>query len=167
MGIRPLPDCGSEIDSAWQSARQLECLARCGRSGLLLPSRNAQSGCRGVAAPTGRREREIAGRRDRTLVSGSRPERSAILRQRRIDVTKRGNCAEAIDLQMAKTKIKFLQKPACSTCRKAKEYLEKLGAELEPRSLDAEPLSEAEIDTLIGARDYKLFLSQRNELYRT
>jgi Spx/MgsR family transcriptional regulator len=68
---------------------------------------------------------------------------------------------------MAKTRIKFLQKPTCTTCRKAKEYLEKLGAELELRSLDAEPLSEAELDRLIGARDYKLFLSQRNELYRT
>jgi Spx/MgsR family transcriptional regulator len=67
---------------------------------------------------------------------------------------------------MAKTKIKFLQKPSCTTCRKAKEYLEKLGAELELRSLDSEPLSEAELDKLIGTRDYKLFLSQRNELYR-
>jgi Spx/MgsR family transcriptional regulator len=68
---------------------------------------------------------------------------------------------------MAKTKIKFLQKPTCTTCRKAKEYLEKLGAQLELRSLDEEPLSEAELDKLIGTRDYKLFLSQRNELYRT
>jgi arsenate reductase len=71
------------------------------------------------------------------------------------------------DWFMAKTKIKFLQKPTCTTCRKAKDYLEKLGAELELRSLDADPLSEAELDKLIGARDYKLFLSQRNELYRT
>jgi Spx/MgsR family transcriptional regulator len=68
---------------------------------------------------------------------------------------------------MAKTKIRFLQKPSCTTCRKAKEYLEKLGSELELRSLDSEPLSEAELDKLIGTRDYKLFLSQRNELYRT
>jgi Spx/MgsR family transcriptional regulator len=68
---------------------------------------------------------------------------------------------------MAKTKIKFLEKPTCTTCRKAKEYLEKLGAELELRSLDAQPLSEAELDKLIGTRDYKLFLSQRNEFYRT
>jgi arsenate reductase len=68
---------------------------------------------------------------------------------------------------MAKTKIKFLQKPTCTTCRKAKDYLEKLGAELELRSLDAEPLGETELDKLIGTRDYKLFLSQRNELYRT
>jgi Spx/MgsR family transcriptional regulator len=67
---------------------------------------------------------------------------------------------------MAKAKVKFLQKPSCTTCRKAKDYLEKLGAELELRSLDADPLSETELDALIGTRDYKLFLSQRNELYK-
>jgi arsenate reductase (glutaredoxin) len=67
---------------------------------------------------------------------------------------------------MAKTKVRFLQKPTCTTCRKAKEYLEKLGADFELRSLDAEPLSEIELDQLIGARDYKKFLNPRNELYR-
>jgi arsenate reductase (glutaredoxin) len=67
---------------------------------------------------------------------------------------------------MTKTKIQFLQKPTCTTCRKAKDYLEKLGAELELRSLDSEPLSEAELDKLIGVRDYKTFLNPRNELYR-
>jgi arsenate reductase len=67
---------------------------------------------------------------------------------------------------MAKPKLKFLQKPTCTTCRKAKEYLEKKGAELELRSLDADPLSEVELEELIGTRDYKLFLNPRNELYR-
>jgi len=38
--------------------------------------------------------------------------------------------------------------------------------ELESRSLDGEPLSEAELDQLIGARDYKEFLNTRNEMYR-
>jgi arsenate reductase/regulatory protein spx len=42
-----------------------------------------------------------------------------------------------------------------------------LGAELESRDLDKERLSEAELDTLIGSRDYKEFLNTRNELYRT
>lgn len=41
------------------------------------------------------------------------------------------------------------------------------GAELDSRDLDKERLSEGELDELIGTRDYKLFLSQRNELYRT
>lgn len=68
---------------------------------------------------------------------------------------------------MPKARIKFLQKPTCTTCRKAKAYLEKLGAELESRSLDKERLNEAELDQLIGNRDYKQFLSARNELYRT
>lgn len=34
------------------------------------------------------------------------------------------------------------------------------------RDLDKQPLSEAELDQLIGQRDYKEFLSPRNELYR-
>src|SRR5262249_21776816 len=68
---------------------------------------------------------------------------------------------------MAKTQIQFLQKPTCTTCRKAKAYLEKLGADLELRSLDKERLSEAELEKLIGERDYKSFLNTRNEMYRT
>jgi Spx/MgsR family transcriptional regulator len=68
---------------------------------------------------------------------------------------------------MAKTKIQFLQKPSCTTCRKAKAFLEKHGASLELRSLDEERLSESELEVLIGDRDYKTFLSTRNELYRT
>lgn len=40
------------------------------------------------------------------------------------------------------------------------------GAELESRDLDKKRLSEAELDALIGARDYKQFLNARNELYR-
>ena len=42
---------------------------------------------------------------------------------------------------MPKAKIQFLQKPTCTTCRKAKAYLEKLGAELESRSLDKQKLN--------------------------
>jgi arsenate reductase-like glutaredoxin family protein len=42
-----------------------------------------------------------------------------------------------------------------------------LGAELESRDLDKERLSEAELEDLIGERDYKEFLNLRNELYRT
>jgi arsenate reductase-like glutaredoxin family protein len=40
------------------------------------------------------------------------------------------------------------------------------GAELVSRNLDKDRLSEAELDKLIGARDYKQFLNPRNELYR-
>jgi arsenate reductase-like glutaredoxin family protein len=41
-----------------------------------------------------------------------------------------------------------------------------LGAELEFRDLGKQRLSEAELDELIGERDYKEFLNSRNELYR-
>jgi len=41
-----------------------------------------------------------------------------------------------------------------------------LGAEIESRDLDKTPLSVAEIESLIGDRDYKLFLNTRNEIYR-
>jgi arsenate reductase len=68
---------------------------------------------------------------------------------------------------MPSVKIRFLQKPSCTTCRKAKAYLEKLGATLELRDLDKDSLSEAELDQLIGGRDYKMFLSAKNELYRS
>jgi Spx/MgsR family transcriptional regulator len=63
--------------------------------------------------------------------------------------------------------IRFLQKPTCTTCRKAKAYLEKLGAQLALRNLDTERLSEAELDSLIGDRECRKFLNPRNELYRT
>jgi arsenate reductase (glutaredoxin) len=67
---------------------------------------------------------------------------------------------------MPKTKLKFLQKPACTTCRKAKAFLEKRKAELELRDLGKERMSVEELDALIGARDYRAFLNTRNELYR-
>ena len=41
-----------------------------------------------------------------------------------------------------------------------------LGAELETRDLDTQPLSEKELQELIGKRDYVPFLNSRNELYR-
>jgi Spx/MgsR family transcriptional regulator len=67
---------------------------------------------------------------------------------------------------MAKTRIRFIEKPSCTTCKKAKAYLQKLGAELETRALDKDRLSKAEIEELIGERDYIPFLSTRNELYK-
>ncbi|HEY2646588.1 MAG TPA: Spx/MgsR family RNA polymerase-binding regulatory protein [Candidatus Acidoferrales bacterium] len=67
---------------------------------------------------------------------------------------------------MAKTKIKFLQKPSCTTCRKAKAFLEKLKVELELRDLGKDRMSVKELDELIGNRDYLMFLSTRTELFR-
>lgn len=65
-----------------------------------------------------------------------------------------------------KAKIKFLQKPSCTTCRKTKAFLEKRKVELESRDLGKDRLSASELDALIGERDYRKFLNTRNELYR-
>lgn len=40
------------------------------------------------------------------------------------------------------------------------------GANLEMRDLGKERLSAAELDALIGERDYRMFLNSRNETYR-
>jgi Spx/MgsR family transcriptional regulator len=68
---------------------------------------------------------------------------------------------------MAKVKIKFLHKPNCTTCRKAKAFLEKRKVELDLRDLGKDRLSVAELDALIGKQDHRKFLNTRNELYRT
>jgi Spx/MgsR family transcriptional regulator len=67
---------------------------------------------------------------------------------------------------MGKVKIKFLQKPSCTTCRKAKTFLEKRKVELDLRDLGNDRLSLEELDKLIGKRDHRMFLNTRNELYR-
>jgi Spx/MgsR family transcriptional regulator len=67
---------------------------------------------------------------------------------------------------LAKAKIKFLQKPSCTTCRKAKAFLEKRKVELELRDLGKDRMSVKELDELIGKRDHRMFLNTRNELYR-
>jgi len=41
-----------------------------------------------------------------------------------------------------------------------------LKLDFDSRDLDKQPLSESELDKLIGARDYKDFLNTRNDLYR-
>lgn len=44
--------------------------------------------------------------------------------------------------------------------------MQQRGVELEFRDLTNDPLSEDELDKLIGERDYRLFLNSRNELFR-
>ena len=60
----------------------------------------------------------------------------------------------------------FLQKPSCTSCRKARAYMEKHGFDLHFRNLDKERLSSEELEKLIGGRDHREFLNKRNELYR-
>jgi Spx/MgsR family transcriptional regulator len=62
--------------------------------------------------------------------------------------------------------VQFLQKPTCTTCRKARAYMENRGFDLHFRNLDKERLSSDELEKLIGDRDHKDFLNSRNELYR-
>lgn len=61
--------------------------------------------------------------------------------------------------------MKLYWKKTCSTCRDARKYLVALGAKFEDVDL-APGLSVAELDALIGKRDYREFLNFRNELYR-
>jgi Spx/MgsR family transcriptional regulator len=63
-------------------------------------------------------------------------------------------------------KAQFLHKPNCTTCRKARKFLEKRGFQLYFRDLAKERLSAAELEKLIGKRDHTGFLNTRNELYR-
>jgi arsenate reductase (glutaredoxin) len=66
----------------------------------------------------------------------------------------------------SRKKVLFMQKPSCTTCRKAKKYMERRGFQLYFRDLAKERLSAAELEKLIGKRDYTEFLNPRNELYR-
>jgi arsenate reductase (glutaredoxin) len=63
-------------------------------------------------------------------------------------------------------KAHFLHKPNCTTCRKAKSFMEKRGFQLYFRDLAKEKLSAAELEELIGNHDYRDFLNSRNEVYR-
>ena len=62
--------------------------------------------------------------------------------------------------------VQFLHKPNCTTCRKARSYMEKRGYQLYFRDLAKERLSPEELENLIGDHDHKEFLNTRNALYR-
>jgi Spx/MgsR family transcriptional regulator len=66
----------------------------------------------------------------------------------------------------AGAKVRFLHKPNCTTCRKARSFMERHGFQLYFRDLAKDKLSAAELEKLIGPRDYTRFLNPRNELYR-
>jgi arsenate reductase (glutaredoxin) len=81
--------------------------------------------------------------------------------------TKKKATRPAAPAKKRKGKIaQFLQKPTCTTCRKARAYMENRGFALHFRNLDKERLSAAELEKLIGDRDHREFLNTRNELYR-
>lgn len=63
-------------------------------------------------------------------------------------------------------KARFFHKPNCTTCRKAKAFMQRKGFQLDFRDLAKQRLSSSELEKLIGARDYKEFLNPRNEVFR-
>jgi len=62
--------------------------------------------------------------------------------------------------------LQFYHKPNCSTCRKARSFLEKRGFQLYFHDLAKNRLSPSELEKLIGKRDHTEFLNTRNETYR-
>lgn len=78
----------------------------------------------------------------------------------------RKSSAKAAGRSKAGRKVLFMQKPTCTTCRKARKYLQRRGYQLYFRDLSKQRLSPAELEDLIGRRDYTEFLNTRNELFR-
>ena len=63
-------------------------------------------------------------------------------------------------------RVRFLHKPGCTTCTKARNFMERRGYQLQFRDLWKEPLSAAELERLIGSRDHADFLNTHSEVYR-
>ena len=63
-------------------------------------------------------------------------------------------------------RVRFLHKPGCTTCVKARKFLERRGYQLQYRDLWEDPLSAAELEKLIGNRDHTDFLNTHSEVYR-
>jgi arsenate reductase len=63
-------------------------------------------------------------------------------------------------------RVRFLHKPGCTTCVKARKFLERRGYQLQYRDLWEDPLSAAELEKLIGPRDHADFLNTHSEAYR-
>ena len=61
---------------------------------------------------------------------------------------------------------RLIWKKSCDTCRRYKKVLDSLDVAYEGREMNAEPLSAADIDALIGDRPLKPFLNTRNAVYR-
>ena len=81
-------------------------------------------------------------------------------------MTTRPTAAAAKSARKSGKKVQFLHKPNCTTCRKARKFLERRGYQLYFRDLAKERLSSAELEKLIGNRDHTDFLNTRNETYR-
>ena len=63
-------------------------------------------------------------------------------------------------------RVRFMHKPGCTTCVKARKFLERRGYQLQYRDLWEDPLSATELEKLIGSRDHTDFLNTHSEVYR-
>jgi arsenate reductase (glutaredoxin) len=68
--------------------------------------------------------------------------------------------------EKARKTVQFIEKPSCTTCRKARRFLEKCGFRLNIRDLTRNRLTSAELKKLIGTHDHQEFLNPRSEIYR-
>jgi len=83
---------------------------------------------------------------------------------RRTGVAKKARAAKRSP--KAGKNVKFYHKPTCTTCRKARSFMENHGFQLYFRDLGKERLSSTELEKLIGRHDYTEFLNRRNQIYR-
>ena len=81
-------------------------------------------------------------------------------------MTKRRSHTHKPSARARARRIQFLHKPGCTTCTKARDFMEKRGYHLQFRDLWKEPLSAAELEKLIGDRDHADFLNTHSEVYR-
>jgi Spx/MgsR family transcriptional regulator len=66
----------------------------------------------------------------------------------------------------AKPALRFLEKPTCATCQKARRFLQKRGYKLNYRDITKDPLSATELEKLIGPRDHEEFLRPSSALFQ-
>jgi arsenate reductase len=83
--------------------------------------------------------------------------------------TKRINASKRTGAKVKKIGkvVQFLHKSTCTTCRKARKFMERRGFQLYFRDLAKQRLSSTELEKLIGRHDYTEFLNPKNEIFRT
>jgi Spx/MgsR family transcriptional regulator len=79
---------------------------------------------------------------------------------------KKGTARKRAGVRKKGKTAKFYHKPNCTTCRKARSFMENHGFQLYFRDLGKDKMSSSEIEKLIGRHDYTEFLNSRNELFR-
>ena len=81
-------------------------------------------------------------------------------------MTKRKSPKRKRSVRSRARRVQFLHKPGCTTCEKARDFMERRGYQLQYRDLWKDRLSAAELEKLIGSRDHCDFLNTHSEVYR-